>query len=106
MRVVVWNIANKPQAFDGLARLEPDIALLNEASPPPVAGGVWRDATEGRDGKRRPWSVAILSPHELGEITDARPSWRQVTRNVPFACSRPGPWIAASVHATPRSAGR
>jgi endonuclease/exonuclease/phosphatase family metal-dependent hydrolase len=97
MRVVVWNVANKPAALDALGSLEPDIALLNEASPPPTARGIWREATVGRDSKRRPWSVAVLSPHPVSEITDARPSWRGSERNVPFVCSRPGSWIAASV---------
>ena len=97
MRVVAWNIANKPRAFDALARLEPDIALLNEASPPQGATGIWREATIGRDSKRRPWSAAVLSSHPFTEITDARPSWRGSERKVPFECSRPGSWIAASV---------
>ena len=101
MRVVVWNVANKQRAFDALETLEPDIVMLNEASPPTSAKGIWRAATEGRDGKRRPWSSAVLSRHPLREITDARPSWRQNQRKVPFVCSRPGSWIAASVEIAP-----
>lgn len=97
MRVVVWNVANRLAAFDALSSLEPDIALLSEASPPPAATGIWREATVGRDSKRRPWSAAVLSPHPVTEITDARPSWRGSERNVPFVCSRPGSWVAASV---------
>lgn len=97
MRVVVWNIANKLAAFDALSSLGPDVALLNEASPPPIAKGIWRQATVGRDAKRRRWSAAVLSPHPVVEITDARPSWRGSERNVQFVCSRPGSWIAASV---------
>lgn len=97
MRVVVWNVANRLEAFDALSSLEPDVALLNEASRPPAATGVWLDATVGRDGKRRPWSAAVLSPHPVAEITDARPSWRGSERNIPFVPSRPGSWIAASV---------
>jgi hypothetical protein len=90
VQVVVWNIANNSLAFDALARLNPDVALLNEASPPPTLNGIWRQATEGRDTKRRPWSAAVLSPHRVEEITDARPSWRNTRREVPFVCSRPG----------------
>ena len=59
--------------------------------------GIWRSATEGRAAARRPWSVAILSAHPLGEITNPQPSWRQSKRQVPFVCSRSGSWIAASV---------
>jgi len=101
VRVVVWNVANQSRAFGALEILGPDIALLNEASPPSTASGIWRSATEGRDAGRRPWSVAILSTHPIKEITDARPSWRQVQRRVPFACSRPGSWIAASLEIAP-----
>jgi endonuclease/exonuclease/phosphatase family metal-dependent hydrolase len=101
VRVVVWNIANKARAFDALASLEADIALLNEASPPPTASGIWRDETVGRDAKRRKWSAAVLTPHPVTEITDARPQWRASKRNVPFECSRPGSWIAAQVEVTP-----
>jgi hypothetical protein len=97
MRVVVWNVANKVAAFEALKELTPDIALLNEASPPVGTHGLWRDATQGRDSKRRPWSVAVLTAHPVTEIHDARPTWRQTRRNVGFTCSRPGSWIAASV---------
>jgi endonuclease/exonuclease/phosphatase family metal-dependent hydrolase len=100
VRVVTWNIANKERAFAALRTLDADIALLNEASPPATEKGIWREKTDGRDAKNRPWSAAVLSPHPIGEITDALPSWRGVTRNVPFMCSRPGSWIAAWVEVT------
>lgn len=103
MRIVVWNIANKPRAFDALKTLAPDVSLLNEASPPPSASGIWRAVTEGRDEAHRPWSAAVLSPHRLTEVTDARPTWRQSKRDVPFVCSRPGSWIAATVEMPPAS---
>lgn len=83
MRVVVWNIANDERAFPALATLEPDVALLNEASPPPALNGIWREATEGRDSKRRPWSAAVLSPHLVVEITDARPATPRRAVDVP-----------------------
>jgi len=97
VRVVVWNVANKARAFDALASLRPDIALLNEAAPPPTETGIWRDETVGRDAKRRKWSAAVLTPHPFAEITDAQPQWRTSKRNVPFECSRPGSWVAAEV---------
>lgn len=40
-------------------------------------------------------------PSSRQGITDARASWRGSQRNVPFAYSRPGTWIAASVEVTP-----
>lgn len=57
----------------------------------------------GRDEAHRPWSAAVLSPHRLREITDARPTRRQSKRDVPFVCSRPGSWIAATVEMAPAS---
>lgn len=103
MWIVVRNIANKPRAFDALKTLAPDVSLLNEASPPPSANGIWRTVTKGRDEAHRPWSAAVLSPHRLREVTDARPTWRQSKRDVPFVCSRPGSWIAATVEMAPAS---
>jgi hypothetical protein len=97
VRVVVWNIAKNPRAFDALRTLKADIALLNEAKPPESATGISRLATAGRDGATRPWATANLSAHPLTEITDAVPSWRGRERRVPFVCSRPGSWIAGSV---------
>lgn len=97
MRVVVWNIANRDRAFDALRTLEADIALLNEARPPGSESGLWHEGTVGRDSAQRKWSSAILSPHAIEMIEDARPTWRGSTRNVPFECSRPGTWIAGAV---------
>jgi hypothetical protein len=90
------------RALGALPELGGDIALLNEAAPSVDAQGVWREETAGRDGKRRPWSAAVLSPHHpITEITDARPTWRASTREVPFQCSRPGTWIATRVSPSP-----
>jgi hypothetical protein len=97
------DIANNAPAFDALETLAPDVSLLNEASPPPSASGIWRAVTEGRDEAHRPWSAAVLSPHRLREVTDARPIWRQSQRDVPFVCSSPGSWIAATVEVAPAS---
>jgi hypothetical protein len=65
MRIVVRNVAKQPLAFDALKALEPDIALLNEASPPTSASGIWRSATEGateRVGCGRPLSPVFDDP--------------------------------------------
>jgi hypothetical protein len=86
LRVVVWNIAQKPRALKALDEsLSPDIALLNEATVPSDRIGIWsRDGTVGRDNKRRRWSAAVLTSHPHSEITDARPRFRQNIRSVPF----------------------
>lgn len=98
LRVVVWNMAQKPQGWAALDRLEPDICLLNEAVVPEGRTGVWNAAgTIGRDGKKRPWTAAVVSRFPISQITDARARWRQKERNVPFECSRPGSWVAAKV---------
>jgi hypothetical protein len=98
LRVVVWNIANKPCAWSALDRLEPDICLLNEADVPAGRQGVWSaDGTRGRDNKNRPWTAAVVSSLQSSPITDAQPQWRQSKRDVPFHCSRPGSWAAACV---------
>jgi hypothetical protein len=98
LRVVVWNVARNPAAWPALDRLEPDLCLLNEAVVPQGRVAIWSEAgTQGRDGKRRPWSAAITSRFPTTAITDARPHWRHGRREVPFACSRPGSWVAARV---------
>lgn len=91
-------MAHKLQAWAALDRLDADICLLNEAVIPEGRTGVWsRAGTVGRDGKSRPWTAAVISRFPTVEITDARPRWRQSERRVPFECSRPGSWVAASV---------
>lgn len=98
LRVVVWNIDKKPAAWPALERLQPDICLLNEAVVPDGRRGVWNaDGTRGRDRAKRPWTAAVVTNLPSEPITGARPHWRQSSRNVPFECSRPGSWAAASV---------
>src|SRR5262249_54574214 len=71
------------------------------ATPDPRAIG--HGSTEGLEaalGPERPvkrrWSTAIVSPHPMDQITDARIDryYRQV---LPFEPSRPGTWTAAAV---------
>ena len=94
----MWNIDKKPAAWSALERLQPDTCLLNEAVVPDGRRGVWNaDGTRGRDKAKRPWTAAVQTDLPSSGITDARPHWRQGSRNVPFECSRPGSWVAASV---------
>lgn len=70
LRIVSWNIARRDDAWRHLMTLGPDIALLQEATPPPddveqscsVSPGEWRIAGAGVD---RPWRsvVAVLNPN-------------------------------------------
>src|SRR5262245_23727029 len=98
LRVAVWNMAGKRRAWPALDRLNPHISLLNEARVPDGRRGVWNPGgTVGRDRRARTWTAAVISDLPSSPITDARPQWRQSTRNVPFHCSRPGSWSAATV---------
>jgi len=99
LRVVVWNMAQKFTAWAALDGLEADICLLNEALVPEGRKGIWSaTGTHGRDGStNRPWSAAVTTELQFSPITDARPQFRQTIRQVPFECSRPGTWEAASV---------
>lgn len=77
MRVVVWNMAHKVASWTALDQLAADMALLSEARVP--EGGLDANVlggrnTEGRDGYPRPWAAALVSPHALREIQDARAS--------------------------------
>lgn len=78
MRVVVWNMAHRVASWPALAGLEADVALLNEArTPKPVkANVIGGERTEGRDGYRRPWASAVVTPHDVREIRDAKASRR------------------------------
>ncbi len=98
LRVVVWNIASKERAWSALDSLKPDIALLNEAVVPEGRQGTWSSTgTLGRDGKKRRWTAAVMSSFTTAPIRDARAQWRGRERHVPFECSRPGSWVAATV---------
>jgi hypothetical protein len=111
--VLVWNLGlgsprrRKPRDnWNRLAELmeehSVDVALLNEVSTELLAGveGALYEpwGTRGRDGKRRNWCTAIVSPHGCREIRDAQAvSYRGRRPNVRFENSRPGSWSAGVV---------
>lgn len=88
-----------------LAGFDADVALLSEARLPPGVEGVANRKTIGRDCKHareedcdgRPWSTAIVSRYELREIKDATARRNGKPLDIPFAPSRPGAWIAATM---------
>jgi hypothetical protein len=104
-KVVVWNMDSwrrkgNAKGWQELKKLQPDIALLNEATRPEVRTGLkvrGRTTTRGRDYVR-PWASLIASPHKM-ELVDAR------VKKVPFQISRPGAWTAWVV-SMPTSNGR
>jgi hypothetical protein len=100
MRVVAWNMAHRIASWPRLEELAADIALLGEARVPgrgldsaPLGGR----KTEGRNGYKRPWAAAVVSPHPLREVKDARASRYGRPVKVPFENSRPGTWEAGVV---------
>jgi hypothetical protein len=109
MKVVVWNMEQDHGNWQVLKHHDADIALLCEAPPPPPANiesiGHWR--TRGLDCPHpdersctcRPWSTAIVSPHPLEKIEDARIS--RGGRKLFYGPSRPGSWIAGVVKKLP-----
>jgi len=97
MKVVVWNMGQRVNAWEALAQLDADVALLCEARVPKdlamsFQGG---EATLGRDGYPRPWGAAIVSSHQLRRIDDAHALRRGKPLNLPFETSRAGVWEAA-----------
>jgi hypothetical protein len=86
-----------------------DIALLCEAPPDPPADLEWSAhwRTRGLDCPHpdessctcRPWSTAVVSPHRVETIQDARIS--RGGRKLFYGPSRPGSWITAAVHKVP-----
>jgi hypothetical protein len=79
VRIVVWNMNHRLarknwSLFKQRSELVCDIALLNEATPPPADLGLnieTEEKTIGRDdrshgGKKvRGWAAAVASPHPL-----------------------------------------
>src|SRR5262245_12213025 len=109
MKVVVWNMAQKPTNWYELRALDgtdpADIALVSEAVPPPFdANALGRWVTRGLDADLpadkpvvRDWSTAIAASGPIVEIRDARVD-RYYRDHLPFRASREGSWIAATVY--------
>jgi hypothetical protein len=106
---VIWNLDEgrhpKQRSWEALAGFDADVALLSEARLPPGVEGIANGKTIGRDCKHareedcdgRPWSTAILSRYELHEIKDATARRYGKPLDIPFAPSRPGTWVAATM---------
>jgi hypothetical protein len=99
MEVVVWNMNHRLNSWDGLRKLDPEIALLTEALVPEDVGMLAQGGqrTEGRDGFPRAWAAAIVSKQKLRRIQDARALRYGKPLDLPFETSRPGTWEAAIV---------
>lgn len=111
-KVVVWNMDFKRasknwQKLKGASELACDVALLNEATPPPANIGirvasdkltVGRDDTVHGGKKTRRWAAMVASPFALAPPQDvwALPS-EYKDRRSKLTASRPGSWSAAVV---------
>jgi hypothetical protein len=101
MQIVAWNMAHRITSWEALATLEYEAALLSEARIPSTFSGSAQggERTHGLDAYDRPWAAAIVSPHPLTPIEDARATRYGQALSVPFQNSRPGSWEAAVLHA-------
>jgi hypothetical protein len=99
VKVVVWNMNHRVRSWEALEKLDPDLALLNEARVPKTLGMVPQggERTLGRDGYRREWAAAIVSKHQLRPVLDAKAFRQGRPLHLPFETSRPGSWEAAVV---------
>jgi endonuclease/exonuclease/phosphatase family metal-dependent hydrolase len=102
VKVIVWNIAHRAEAWRSLLDCDADIALLQEAAAPPtdVARRLEVDPTPWQTagaGQNRPWRAAVvkLSNHVLVQWL----ATKQVSDALPedLAVSRPGTLAAAIV---------
>jgi hypothetical protein len=112
VKAIVWNMNQRRAAknwslFKQGGELVCDIALLNEATPPPADIGLnveTEGKTIGRDdrsqgGKKvRGWAAAIASPYSLTWPDDVWTlSPRNGDRRSKLTVSRPGSWTASVV---------
>lgn len=96
--VVSWNVkgaqgsANQDRVMAKLHALGADVALLQEAWPESLPSGwIGRPAgTAGRDGKRRPWTAAVVPLTDnvtLSPVTDAEGTWNgRALGTAPLEC--------------------
>ena len=103
MKIVSWNIARRSEAWSELLRMDADLALLQEAAPPPSDVAEWVEVNPGpfeiTGGYHHPqrWRTAIvrLSDWIKVEWIGARPIAEAVTSE--FAVSIPGTVAAARI---------
>lgn len=106
---LIWNLDEargvKKPSWELVEGFNADVALLSEARFSPNEQRVGHGKTIGRDCKHeseddcqgRPWSTAIVSRYKPREITQATATRQGRRLDIPFAPSRPGTWIAATV---------
>jgi endonuclease/exonuclease/phosphatase family metal-dependent hydrolase len=102
MKVLSWNIGRRTEAWRALADSDADIALLQEAVPPPrdletrfdVDPADWR--TEGA-GRSRAWRTAVVRLSDRVQVDWIESAALGLARADQFAVSRHGTATAAAV---------
>lgn len=103
VRLVSWNIGGPGAGWQAVGALDADVALLQEAPPPPteLRARVFPDADDGdwltAGPEIRRWRTAIVQLSDwvrLGPIASGPlgTAWRSL------GCSRAGSWCAARLH--------
>ncbi len=113
IRLVTWNIAQREAAWRELSASDVDLALLQEATPPPadVAGKIRVDGSEWRTGAGRNWRTVIarfsdrvqvewidsksLDEASVGELGVSRPGTLAAAHVTPLTGE---PFVAVSVY--------
>ena len=104
MKLISWNIARRDGAWRSLLDTDADIALVQEASPPPVdvAGRISIDSipwqTSG-GGMNRPWRTAVVGLSDRIEVEWFEPKSLAEAYPGEFGVSRPGTLAVAQVTA-------
>ena len=105
VKLITWNIARRDEAWRYLLETDADIALLQEAAPPPadVAGRLDVDDAPWRTvgaGLNRPWRAVVVRLSSRVEVQWLEP--KAVADALPgdLAVSRPGTLAAAIVTPT------
>jgi endonuclease/exonuclease/phosphatase family metal-dependent hydrolase len=103
VKLISWNIARQAAAWRELADSDADIALLQEATPPPadIAAKVEVDGTAWETGAGRTWRTAVVQLSDRVHVAwlDAKPLAEACGGEL--GVSRPGTLAAA--HVTPPS---
>jgi hypothetical protein len=100
LKLIAWNIAQRAAAWRFLANSDADIALLQEASEPPVevAAKISCDGESWRcGGGNRQWRTAVVRLSNRAEVSWLKAKPLVEARGGELGVSRPGTLAAAIV---------
>lgn len=98
-RLVTWNMARRAAAWRELAASDVDVALLQEATPPPadVAANIEVDGSEWKTGTGRNWRTVVARFSNRVQVDWIIPKSLDETCMGELGVSRPGTLAAAHV---------